>query len=144
MGIVPGHPNINLRIRNVEAGPEDCWLVSTCRPDGYAQVGRPPLLAHRIAWEVHNGRSVRDGHEIHHECRTRCCVNPAHLAELSTAEHRLVHGSTRTLSAPPSGECLHGHDWAACGVLSTQGRWICLQCRRDAGARHDAKRRAKS
>lgn len=38
-----------------------------------------PLRAHRVAWEIWNGRDVPDGLDILHECDNPKCCNPAHL-----------------------------------------------------------------
>lgn len=144
MGIVPGWPIINVRIEDVDAGPGECWRVRTCRPDGYAQIRRPPLLVHRVAWEVHHGRRLEPGMEVHHECRTKNCVNPAHLVALSKEDHHALHHGVRTLAEPPAGNCKHGHLWAGFGQVNAQGRWICVECRRAAGRRYDhGKRRPK-
>lgn len=145
MARVPGHPNINLRLLDYQAGDGDCWRVRTWRPDGYAQVGRRgETLAHRIAWAVANEQPVPPGHDVHHRCETRNCVNPAHLELLTRAEHSALHHPPTDTARPPGGECRHGHPWNQTAHLTTQGRWICLICQRHAGRRHDAKRRPKN
>lgn len=56
---------------------------------GMPNPSQPGIGAHRIAWVVHRG-PVPPGYEIHHMCRTRACVDPAHLEALPIAEHRLI------------------------------------------------------
>lgn len=68
-------------------GPTECWLWTGCiQTRGYGQfhVGlvdgkckRVP--AHRVAWELHNGRPVPEGLVIDHICKVTACVNPHHL-----------------------------------------------------------------
>jgi len=63
----------------VDLGP--CWVwVAPLRGDGYAGFylnGRQPK-AHRVAYEW-AGKVIPDGYDLDHLCRTRHCVNPAHL-----------------------------------------------------------------
>jgi hypothetical protein len=61
---------------------ETCWLWTGPRTtNGYGafRVGSVQTGAHRWAWLWVNG-PIPDGLQIHHNCRTRLCVNPAHLA----------------------------------------------------------------
>lgn len=65
------------------------WLGSTvgagygCYLDGNA---------HRAAWELDHG-PIPPGHEIHHTCKNRRCVNPSHLACMTRAEHMAAHAA---------------------------------------------------
>lgn len=45
---------------------------------------------HRIVWIVERGR-VPAGHELHHQCRVRSCVNVDHLIAVTRAEHIRIH-----------------------------------------------------
>ena len=40
--------------------------------------------------------------------------------------------------------CLHGHPWAENARINSQGIRVCRTCYREAGRRHDAKRRSKA
>ena len=135
---------INRRLLNNRAAPDECWETRS-NGDGYTRVGLidGEQLAHRISWVIHNRRRIPAGYAIHHECGTKSCVNPAHLTLLTQTEHAALHCPPTNLDTPPEGECRHGHDWATHGKLTTQRRWICLECNRDAVRRHDAKRRPK-
>lgn len=42
--------------------------------------------AHRVAYEVLKG-PITAGMEIDHICRNRCCINPDHLREVTSAEN---------------------------------------------------------
>jgi hypothetical protein len=46
--------------------------------------------AHRWMWEREVG-PVPDGMQLHHLCRVRRCVNPAHLEVVTTRDHGLRH-----------------------------------------------------
>jgi HNH endonuclease len=61
----------------------DCWLwTASLTSNGYGQLsnrnGRPPLIASRLSWQIHNGPIPEGLHVLHH-CDTPACVNPAHL-----------------------------------------------------------------
>jgi DNA-binding CsgD family transcriptional regulator len=64
----------------------DCWMwTGTLNNGGYGvlSVKGISMRAHRLSWELHNGR-IPDGPGYHgtvvaHKCDVRACVNPAHL-----------------------------------------------------------------
>lgn len=73
-------------------GPNECWEWQAASANGYGSfrvgskrdgTGRA-VNAHRLAWELHNGRKLRRGKVIAHKptvCHNRLCCNPAHLRE---------------------------------------------------------------
>jgi len=74
--------------RNVRAGADDaCWEWQGQRhsfghgtiASGGAEFGGRRVLAHRLAWELANGRPVPDGMCVLHRCDNPPCCNPAHL-----------------------------------------------------------------
>lgn len=90
----------------------DCWISTySVASHGYAQIGwndgpsdRHVVLAHRAVWERFNGR-VPVGMTLDHTCKTKRCVNPAHLRLMDNFENgRRTHGMDWEL-----GECANGH-----------------------------------
>lgn len=93
--------------QKVQVEPESgCWRwVGTRQPEGYGLVtiGRRSLKAHRVAYEWMRG-PIPDGLHIDHLCRTRECVNPAHLEAVKPALN-----TNRGLSASVAPVCVAGH-----------------------------------
>lgn len=59
--------------------------------DGYGVAARDgEHLAHRWSYAHHVG-AIPAGHELHHTCGVKRCVNPAHLEPLTPAEHKRRH-----------------------------------------------------
>lgn len=76
--------------RRIDSGltDEECWIwrgalggVKKSTGEGYGKftVNGRQYDAHRVSWELHNGRPVPDGLHILHTCDTPRCVNPRHL-----------------------------------------------------------------
>lgn len=66
---------------------ESCWLWTAAKTrDGYGTFNSPrPFktnLAHRLTF-LDNGGVIEDGFTLDHLCRTKNCVNPAHLESVS-------------------------------------------------------------
>ena len=97
-----GPPPRDVSIRLVEQSfrTESGCLEWTGRLNraGYAEIGirhGRGYLAHRISWEIANGREVLPGHELHHICRNRCCIDPGHLTEVTRTQHAALHPEGR-------------------------------------------------
>jgi DNA-binding Lrp family transcriptional regulator len=48
------------------------------------------IAVHRVVWIAERG-PVPAGHELHHDCGVRPCVNVAHIRALTRAQHEAVH-----------------------------------------------------
>ncbi|MGA9223599.1 MAG: HNH endonuclease, partial [Pseudomonas graminis] len=49
------------------------------------------IAVHRVVWVADRG-PVQAGHDLHHDCGVRPCVNVAHIRAVTEAEHRRIHG----------------------------------------------------
>lgn len=111
----------------------DCILGGDLTGNGYARirVGKVRVLAHRVVWARAHGR-IPEGHQLHHVCGTRACINVEHLELLTPAEHRRRHR-----------RCNHGdeHRYVAKNGCSTCR--ICMQERTRQRYHEDAAFREK-
>lgn len=105
---------------------------------GYGQIGWQEnkqqfmYLAHRVAWVIANGQ-IPDGLTIDHLCRTRRCVNPAHLRLLTNVENATDNGQSKKTHCP------HGHEYAGENlIVNRDGSRGCRACAR----RHKERRKA--
>jgi hypothetical protein len=48
--------------------------------------------AHRVVW-IAEGGPIPAGHDLHHDCGIRPCVNLEHLRVVTEAEHRRIHAT---------------------------------------------------
>lgn len=109
---------------------------------GYAQVGwhdngrRIATTAHRAAWVAAHGQ-IPDGLTVDHQCRTKRCVNPAHLRLLSNFEN-----ARRSLYDWPLGTCRNGHPTDE--LVRISGRLRCRTCNRQAQERYRRKKAASA
>ena len=80
----------------------ECWIwTDYVNPSGYGQFGK--VLAHRLSWELANGRPLGPGKWALHHCDNRPCVRPEHLYE-GTAKDNMRDASQRGRLWSPRGE----------------------------------------
>jgi len=107
---------------------------------GYAQIGWHDngrvvgTTAHRAAWVAAHGQ-IPYGLTVDHQCRTKRCVNPAHLRLLTNFEN-----ARRSLYDWPLGTCRNGHPPSE--LTQTGGRLRCRPCNREAQQRYRRKKAA--
>lgn len=73
-------------------GEGECWNWKFSTRNGYGQFRyrARTYYAHRVAWEIANGRAPKAGMEISHApviCHNRKCCNPSHLTEKTRGEN---------------------------------------------------------
>jgi len=117
---------------------DGCWLWTGCmtKPagkNGYGQIrldGRMQV-AHRIAYELLVG-PIPDGLDLDHLCRTRLCVNPAHLEPVTPYEN-LRRGESPAARHMRKTHCNRGHELAGDNLCIVNGGKSrrCKRCKRD-------------
>jgi hypothetical protein len=99
-------------------GPTECWpWKAHIQTRGYGQFhthmenDKPVRVpAHRVAWELENGREVPDGKVIDHICKNTACCNPTHLRPVTQAENCTVLARpTPFYRNQLATHCPHGH-----------------------------------
>lgn len=117
---------------------DTCWEWIGYRADtGYGRFlcdpsRRPFVLAHRFSYELANG-PVPEGLHVHHECRNRACVNPAHLRAVNRKDHVRLDGGFMAAKAMQT-SCVNGHPYDAENTkYSPNGTRYCRECNRIRG-----------
>lgn len=85
------HGTVQERFWNfVDRGDADtCWIWQGRKDkNGYGSIRTPTtqLRAHRVSYEMHNGK-IPDGLLIRHTCHNTSCVNPNHLLVGTTLDN---------------------------------------------------------
>lgn len=137
-----------------------CWLwTAAIQCGGYGAFnggvthGRRVHVAHRFAYEGLVG-AVPEGLELDHLCRVRCCVNPAHLEPVTTAENTrrgVLYENQRRRFASAT-HCRAGHELSGANLdlrvqVSVKGATYphrrCVACAKTSrAARYLAERKA--
>src|SRR5690606_21756109 len=86
------------------------------------------LRAHRFAFLVTHG-FLTAGKELHHQCQNTACVRPAHLIELTDAEHSAVTPGSVGHTNGHKTHCKYGHELSGDNLLPSALRRGHRQCR---------------
>lgn len=106
-----------------------CWLWTRPLNRGYGRLrvdGRN-RMAHRLSYQRHVG-DLLDALTIHHLCRNRACINPAHLEAVPLAVN-VMRGFGAPASHARKTACVNGHALDEGNTLVTARGWrICRAC----------------
>jgi hypothetical protein len=118
-----------------------CWnWTGAVMHNGYGQFGRGGgyVLAHRWSYEYFI-EIIPPGHDCHHVCYNRQCVNPYHLKPLTNKENVLDGNGPTAINARKT-HCKRGHALSGNNLaLWKAGGRRCKKCMND---RKQARRRA--
>ncbi len=115
----------------VKGGPDECWTWTAgrcCRYYGGFSLASKTWKAHRIAYCLFVG-TIPDEHDIHHHCKNKLCVNPAHLECMHSAEHMRLHDTPGSLNRQRT-HCPKGHPYDLLNTRYYNGKRYCRACRR--------------
>ncbi len=98
----------------------DCWQWRACLWHGYGvfRLGTKNVQAHRFAYRLLLG-PIPSHYDLHHRCKNKACVNPAHLEPLPRASHKDKHRPTH---------CKQGHLLDAANVYHVGSAHHCRTC----------------
>lgn len=126
---------------HVSRNVDGCWLW-TGRVDrnGYGRFSLgTERLAHRVAFRLFVG-PVPDGLELDHLCRSRSCVNPAHLEPVTRREN--LRRSPLTNASKT--HCVHGHEFTPANTVVRTRPGSGRDCRACKNERQALRRKAAS
>ena len=73
-------------LSNINLGPGRCWnWKGSLASDGYGRTRHKGKVwpAHRLSYVIFSDDYDIDKYDIHHKCRNKACINPAHLEKLN-------------------------------------------------------------
>lgn len=128
-----------LRFSKLLAVVGQCWVVAKGRTNkGYGRFEwDSEFYAHRVAFRWAQGRPIKERLEIDHLCKTRACVRPAHLEEV-TAKINILRGQCKGAENARKVLCPKGHPFSRENTIVTtasssgQKRRVCKLCHRAA------------
>ena len=141
--IVP--PVDRFRTKYVVDPASGCWLWRRIATNRYGRFwdGTRVVSAHRWSYEWFVG-PIPEGLQIDHVrargCKSRRCVNLAHL-EPVTPKENTMRGDSPTRVNADKGVCSQGHPYDAANTYALNGHRLCRLCRRVRN-RSDAARRS--
>lgn len=124
-------------INKLERLEDGCLIFTGSTVRGYGRFwdGERLVLAHRFSFELTHG-PIPPGHDVHHTCRNRLCVEPLHLQAVPTEIHALQgfpegyenYNSQKT-------HCPKGHPYDEENTyVSKKGQRMCRACGREKAA----------
>lgn len=127
-------------------GSTSCWeWIGTRRKTGYGTILDNGKIrgAHRVAWEVSNGKPVPEGLHVLHTCDHPWCVNPYHLYAGTHAENMRDRLERKRNPQARKTHCKFGHPFSGENLVLRDGARRCRQCIRRWGRLNHAKKQLK-
>lgn len=119
-----------------------CWRwTANTLPNGYGRfwLNGEKRYAHRAAYEMFVG-PIPPGLQVDHLCRSRRCVNPAHLEAVSQRVN-ILRGESPYARRKRQDSCLRGHPFTEANTyVKPNGTRRCKECHREAKRRAGAGR----
>lgn len=119
----------------VKPGPNGCVLwTGTIDHKGYGSchIHGHTVMAHKLIYEA-LVKVVPDGHQLHHTCSNKNCVNPDHLELMTPADHAKTPGHPSQVNAAKT-HCSNGHEFTEENTYWRQdrpGSRLCKECRKE-------------
>lgn len=125
-----------------EVRADGCWEWKLSRLRGYGlfSIKHRNRFAHRVSWELANGRPIPEGLTIDHLCRNTWCVNPDHLEPVTIRENIFRSPIAQAVINAAKDECDSGHPFTADNTyIRPNGNRTCRTCNRAAVRRYKAR-----
>ena len=108
---------------------DECWIwIRTMFRDGYGAFHLEGKLrrAHRVSYERTHKIILTPDQFLHHNCKNKACINPAHLEIVS----QLTHTDSAIYGNKEKTYCPHGHKYTPENTYWNRGNTReCLQCK---------------
>jgi hypothetical protein len=91
---------------------DTCWIWTAYKDrDGYGTIYINPQnrRSHVVSYLIHGGH-IPDGYVMHHDCKNKSCVNPAHLRAVTQRENLHADDTINRRNAAKT-HCPHGHEY---------------------------------
>ena len=107
-----------------------CWIWTRSKvTGGYGGFSVDGKLkrAHRVCYEIVHDVTLTSDQLLHHLCRNKACVNPAHLEIVS----QLTHTDSATYGNKEKTHCPYGHEYTTGNTRWNKGGRSreCYQCK---------------